>query len=69
LEHPLIIIPTIGYWNLLKTGEENVKPTLLTKAYDAVEDGSMTTSQLEREAIVYLVAGTDTTALSAIYTV
>ncbi|CAN9177979.1 unnamed protein product [Alternaria alternata] len=57
------------YWNLLKTGEENVKPTLLTKAYDAVEDGSMTTSQLEREAIVYLVAGTDTTALSAIYTV
>lgn len=69
MEHPLIIIPTIGYWNLLKTGEENVKPTLLTKAYDAVEDGSMTTSQLEREAIVYLVAGTDTTALSAIYTV
>jgi len=65
----LIIIPTIGYWNLLKTGEENVKPTLLTKAYDAVEDGSMTTSQLEREAIVYLVAGTDTTALSALYTV
>ncbi|CAN9175716.1 unnamed protein product [Alternaria alternata] len=57
------------YWNLLKTGEENVKPTLLTKAYNAVEDGSMTTSQLEREAIVYLVAGTDTTALSAIYTV
>ncbi|CAN9186242.1 unnamed protein product [Alternaria alternata] len=57
------------YWNLLKTGEEDVKPTLLTKAYDAVEDGSMTTSQLEREAIVYLVAGTDTTALSAIYTV
>ncbi|KAB2099641.1 hypothetical protein AG0111_0g12223 [Alternaria gaisen] len=57
------------YWNLLKIGEEDVKPALLTKAYDAVEDGSMTTSQLEREAIVYLVAGTDTTALSAIYTV
>jgi hypothetical protein len=55
----------IGYWRQLKGEPDNVKPTLLMNTYTAAEDGSRSATQLEREATLYIVTGTQTTALTA----
>ncbi|KAK5717688.1 hypothetical protein LTR15_008527 [Elasticomyces elasticus] len=57
------------YWKQLKADPENVKPTLLMKEYAAVENGTLPASQLGRDALGYIVAGTDTTAVTATYAV
>lgn len=48
---------------------ENVKPTLLTKLYDGVDNGTYAREQLETDARGNIIAGTDTTAVSATYAV
>ncbi|PSN59195.1 cytochrome protein [Corynespora cassiicola Philippines] len=53
------------YWAQLKADPDNVKPTLITKEFAAVEDGSLTPAQLQSDGAVYIVAGTDTTAATA----
>lgn len=53
------------YYKHLKTDPENVKPTLLTKEYAAVENGTITQSQMQTDARGNIVAGTDTTAITA----
>ena len=45
------------YWSQLRVDPENVKPTLLTKEYAAVEDGTITKSQLRRDGLGHIVAG------------
>ncbi|KAK5713702.1 hypothetical protein LTR17_017545 [Elasticomyces elasticus] len=57
------------YWKQLKADPENVKPTLLMKEYAAVENGTLPARQLGRDALGYIVAGTDTTAVTATYAV
>lgn len=53
------------YWDLLHQDPENVKPTLLTKTYGLVEDGTLPKEQLNIDARVNIIAGTDTTAMTA----
>ena len=48
---------------------ENVKPTLLTKLYESVDDGTYAHEQLKVDARGNIVAGTDTTAITATYAV
>lgn len=57
------------YWRQLRADPGNAKPTLLTKEYARIEDGTMTAAQLRRDATGYIVAGTDTTAVTATYAV
>ena len=57
------------YWKQLQADPENTKPTLLTNAYAGVENGTITAAQISRDASVNIVAGTDTTALTATYAV
>ncbi|KAK5681306.1 hypothetical protein LTS10_007068 [Elasticomyces elasticus] len=57
------------YWKQLKADPENVKPTLLMKEYAAVENGTLPARQLGRDALGYIVAGTDTTAVTATYAI
>ncbi|KAK3673572.1 hypothetical protein LTR78_006476 [Recurvomyces mirabilis] len=57
------------YWRLYSADPENVKPTLLTKEYAAVEDGTLEPLQLRRDASGYIIAGTDTTAVTGTYAV
>ncbi|KAK3637992.1 hypothetical protein LTR56_013392 [Elasticomyces elasticus] len=57
------------YWKQLKADPENVKPTLLMKEYAAVENGTLPAHQLGRDALGYIVAGTDTTAVTATYAI
>lgn len=46
---------------------ENVKPTLLTKLYEGVDEGTYSRKQLMADARGNIVAGTDTTAITASY--
>lgn len=48
---------------------ENVKPTLLTKLYESVDDGTYAREQLVVDARTNIIAGTDTTAVTATYAV
>ena len=57
------------YWKQLQADPENVKPTLLTKEYAGVEEGWITKEQIQRDAQGNIVAGTDTTAITASYTI
>lgn len=57
------------YWKQLKADPEHVKPTLLTKEYAAVENGTLPARQLGRDALGYIVAGTDTFAVNLTYAV
>ena len=57
------------YWRQLRADPENVKPTILTKEYAAAEDGTMPESQLCRDGAGNIIAGTDTTAVTATYAV
>lgn len=53
------------YYKQLKADPENVKPTLLTKEYAAFENGTITQAQMQADARGNIVAGTDTTAITA----
>lgn len=53
------------YWKLWEATPETVKPTLMENVYGAVRDGQVRSSQLRRDAGGYIVAGTDTTAITA----
>ena len=57
------------YWHQLRADPDNAKPTMLTKEFASVEDGTMPESQLRRDALGNIVAGTDTTAITATYAV
>ena len=57
------------YWKGLETDPDNVKPTLLSEEYSAVETGTISAAQLRRDALGYIIAGTDTTAVTATYAV
>lgn len=48
---------------------ENVKPTLLTKLYESVDEGSYAHEQLKVDARGNIIAGTDTTAITATFAV
>ncbi|KXL46389.1 hypothetical protein M433DRAFT_165487 [Acidomyces richmondensis BFW] len=57
------------YYSILRSDPDHVPPTLLTKMYKAVEDGTIPMAQMHREAAGYIVAGTDTTAEAATWAV
>lgn len=52
-----------------KADPENVKPTLLTKLYESVDDGTYAHEQLVMDARGNIIAGTDTTAVTATYAI
>lgn len=55
------------YWRQLRADPDNTKPTMLTKEYAGFEDGTISTAQIRRDAMGNIVAGTDTTAITATY--
>lgn len=57
------------YWRLYQEDPENVKPTLMTKDYAGVEQGTIDIAQIRRDGVGFIVAGTDTTAITATYAV
>ncbi|KAK0342075.1 hypothetical protein LTR02_017978 [Friedmanniomyces endolithicus] len=57
------------YWKQLQADPDNVKTTLLTKEYAEVENGTIPADQLIRDAHGNIVAGTDTTAVTATYAI
>jgi len=57
------------YERLRNADPENVKPTLLTKLYDAIDQGTYAKEQLDQDARGNVIAGTDTTAIVATYAV
>ncbi|KAK5107264.1 hypothetical protein LTR62_001580 [Meristemomyces frigidus] len=57
------------YWRRYSADPENVKPTLLTKEYALAENGVLPAEQLVHDARGYIIAGTDTTAITATYAV
>ena len=57
------------YWKGLETEPDNAKPTLLSEEYASVEAGTLSAAQLRRDALGYIIAGTDTTAITATYAV
>ncbi len=57
------------YWTQYRADPENVKPTLLTKEYAGLQDGTISQAQLVRDGLGHIAAGTDTTALAATYAV
>lgn len=54
------------YKQILAEHPENLKPTLFTKVFDAEKSG-MTETDIQHEAQGYIVAGSDTTAVSLTY--
>lgn len=56
------------YVNHLAENPENPKPTLFTKMFDTEKSG-MTQSEIRNEAQGYIVAGSDTTAITLTYLV
>ena len=57
------------YWKGLETDPDNAKATLLSEEYASVEAGTISAAQLRRDALGYIIAGTDTTAITATYAV
>lgn len=57
------------YYSILRSDPDNVPPTLLTKMYKAVENGTIPMVQMHRDAAGYIIAGTDTTAAAATWAV
>ena len=57
------------YWKGLESDPDNAKPTLLSEEYAAVETGTISAAQIHRDALGYIIAGTDTTAVTATYAV
>ena len=57
------------YWKGLEAEPNNVKPSLLSEEYACVQNGTISVAQLRRDALGYIVAGTDTTAITATYAV
>ncbi|KAK5168932.1 uncharacterized protein LTR77_006241 [Saxophila tyrrhenica] len=53
------------YYTSLNADPEHVKPTLLTKEFALVDAGEMSLEQIQRDAVGNIIAGTDTTALTA----
>jgi hypothetical protein len=47
------------YWRQLRAEPDNVKPTLLTKEYALAENGEIKPNQLVRDAVSFIIAGTD----------
>jgi len=57
------------YYSILRSDPDNFPPTLLTKMYKAVENGTIPMAQMHRDAAGYIIAGTDTTAAAATWAV
>ncbi|RAK80786.1 cytochrome P450 [Aspergillus fijiensis CBS 313.89] len=60
-------VASIGrYYGLLKQNPKDPKPTLFTKLYDAGENG-LSKDEITAEARTFIVAGSDTTAVTLTY--
>lgn len=57
------------YQNLVEKDPENPPPTLFTKLFKGEEDDQLTMKELRDEAMIYILAGSDTTALTLTYLV
>ena len=57
------------YQNLVDKDPENPPPTLFTKLFRGEEDEALTMKEIRDEAMIYILAGSDTTALTLTYLV
>lgn len=57
------------YQNLVEKDPENPPPTLFTKLFKGEEDDILTMKEIRDEAMIYILAGSDTTALTLTYLV
>ena len=57
------------YQSLVEKDPENPPPTLFTKLFKGEEDDILTMKEIRDEAMIYILAGSDTTALTLTYLV
>lgn len=57
------------YQSLVEKDPENPPPTLFTKLFKGEEDDALTMKEIRDEAMIYILAGSDTTALTLTYLV
>ncbi|KXT01902.1 hypothetical protein AC579_1614 [Pseudocercospora musae] len=55
------------YFETYSADPERVKPTLMSKAFSAVEDGGLPKAAIQADAMTNIIAGTDTSAITATY--
>ncbi|EME88834.1 uncharacterized protein MYCFIDRAFT_185345 [Pseudocercospora fijiensis CIRAD86] len=55
------------YFEAYRADPDHVKPTLMSKAFSAVEDGTLPKVAITSDAMTNIVAGTDTSAITATY--